>query len=149
MSLKKASDAVPNEDWLQWDELASENAAVVCTVKSIEAPRDYGNGEVAAVRADVIVLTGKRAGEQYPAERILKAGIRSKLKEVGDSVVGRVGVYGARRAIGLEAERDGDVALAEQALAKFGASGHGNGERNQANAAAKAANVGSDEDPPF
>lgn len=144
MALKKASES--NPDWLDWSELAAENAAVVCTVKEIEPPKDWGNGEVAAVRARVIVLTGKSAGEVYSNERILKAGIRSKLTTVGDDVVGRVGIYGTRKAIGLEAEHEGDIALAEAALAKFAASaGNGNGKATAKNTAA----AGDDTEPPF
>jgi len=117
MALKGASTTV-DSDYIDWAGLAAENAAVVCTVKAIEPPKDFGNGEVAAVRARVIVLTGSMAGTVYEDERILKAGIRNKLQEVGDDVVGRLDVYGTRKAVGLQAEHAGDVALAEAALAK-------------------------------
>lgn len=120
MALRGASTTVDSEDWIDWAALAEENAAVVCTVKEILPPKDYGNGEVAAVVARVIVLTGSLAGTVYPEERILKAGLRNKLTEVGDDVVGRLDVYGTRKAIGLQAEHDGDIALAERALKKFG-----------------------------
>lgn len=118
MALRGASSTTTDQDWIDWASLAAEGAAVVCTVRSIEEPKDYGNGEVAAVVARVIVLTGSQAGTVHPAERILKAGIRTKLTTVGDDVVGRLGVYGSRKAIGLNNEHDGDVALAEAALAK-------------------------------
>lgn len=119
MALKGASTTV-DSDYIDWSGLAAENAAVVCTVKEILPPKDYGNGEVAAVRARVIVLTGAQAGTVYEDERILKAGIRNKLQEVGDDVVGRLDVYGTRKAVGLQAEHDGDLDLAKRALAKFG-----------------------------
>lgn len=118
MALRGASTTV-DSDYIDWAALAAENAAVVCTVKEILPPKDYGNGEVAAVRARVIVLTGALAGTVYPDERILKAGIRNKLQEVGDDVVGRLDVYGTRKAVGLQAEHVGDVELAQAALAKF------------------------------
>lgn len=117
MALKGASTTV-DSDYIDWAGLAAENAAVVCTVKEILPSKDYGNGEVAAVRCRVIVLTGSLAGTVYEDERVLKAGIRNKLQEVGDDVVGRLDVYGTRKAVGLQAEHDGDVALAEAALAK-------------------------------
>lgn len=117
MALKGASTTV-DSDYIDWAGLAAENAAVVCTVKAIEPPKDFGNGEVAAVRARVIVLTGSMAGTVYEDERILKAGIRNKLQEVGDDVVGRLDVYGTRKAVGLQAEHDGDLALAQAALEK-------------------------------
>jgi hypothetical protein len=117
MALKGASTTV-DSDYIDWAGLAAENAAVVCTVKAIEPPKDFGNGEVAAVRARVIVLTGSAAGTVYEDERILKAGIRNKLQEVGDDVVGRLDVYGTRKAVGLQAEHDGDLALAQAALEK-------------------------------
>jgi hypothetical protein len=147
MALRGASTTV-DQDWIDWAELAAENAAVVCSVKALEAPRDYGNGEVAAVRARVIVLTGKHAGRCYDDERILKAGIRSKLTEVGDDIVGRVGVYGSRKAIGLEAEQAGDIALAEKALAKF-AKGGSNGNGKVPTQRAKVEAVEEDDEPPF
>lgn len=117
MALRGASTTV-DQDYIDWAGLAAESAAVVCTVRAIEDPKDFGNGEVAAVRARVIVLTGKSAGSVYPDERILKAGIRMKLENVGDDVVGRLGVYGLRKNIGLNAEQEGDIELAEKALAK-------------------------------
>jgi len=117
MALRGASTTT-DSDWIDWAVLAAENAAVVCTVKEILPAKDYGNGEVAAVRARVIVLTGAQAGTVYEDERILKAGIRNKLNEVGDDVVGRLDVYGTRKAVGLQAEHAGDVELAQAALAK-------------------------------
>lgn len=117
MALKGASTTV-DQDWIDWAALATENAAVVISVKELLAPKDYGNGEVAAVRARIIVLTGSQAGTEFPTETVLKAGIRSKLTTVGDDVVGRLDFYGSRKAVGLQAEHDGDLALAEAALAK-------------------------------
>jgi hypothetical protein len=122
MALRGASTTV-DSDYIDWAALAAENAAVVCTVKEILPAKDYGNGEVAAVRARVIVLTGSLAGTVYADERILKAGIRNKLQEVGDDVVGRLDVYGTRKAVGLQAEHAGDVELAQAALAKYSAGG--------------------------
>ncbi|HEX4391615.1 MAG TPA: hypothetical protein VH084_08730 [Mycobacterium sp.] len=152
MALKGASTTV-DTDWIDWDGLAKEGAAVVCTVKSIEPEEDFGNGSVAPVRARVIVLTGSKAGEVYPDERILKAGIRLKLQEIGDDVVGRLGVYGKRNHIGLNAEADGDIELAERALAKFGRNDEGGAGRTKAKVTTKKAVADDDEDdseePPF
>lgn len=139
MALRGASTTV-DTDWIDWEGLARENAAVVCSVKSIEPEEDFGNGTVAPVRARVIVLTGSQAGTVYEDERILKAGIRLKLQEIGDDVVGRLGVYGKRNHVGLNAENDGDIALAERALKKFG---------KPSAAPKKTAMEDSDEEPPF
>jgi hypothetical protein len=147
MALRGASTTT-DTDWLDWSELAKENAAVVCSVREIEPESDFGNGPVRAVRARVIVLTGSQAGAIYPNERILKAGIRSKLTTVGDDVVGRVAPYGTRKpqAIGLESEESGDIALAEAALAKAAKGAGGNGKVPNQRAAA----VEEDDDlPPF
>lgn len=138
MALRGASTTV-DSDRIDWEALAKENAAVVCTVKSIEPETDFGNGAVEPVKARIIVLTGSHAGEVWPDEMVLKKGIRIKLDTVGDDVVGRVQVYGDRKAIGLNAEWDGDLELAEKALAK--ASG------KKATASKKAADDG--DEPPF
>lgn len=138
MALKGAS-TTQEQDWLDLKELALEEAAAVFTVKEIESEVDFGNGPIRPVRARIIVLTGRHAGEVYEDERILPKGVRMKLTEVGDDVVGRLSIYGSRKAVGLNAERDGDIELAEKALAKFGASSS-NGQ-NKAKAA--------DDDPPF
>ncbi|MGH3965948.1 MAG: hypothetical protein ACRDRY_22295 [Pseudonocardiaceae bacterium] len=148
MALRGASTTV-DSDYIDWAGLAAENAAVVCTVKAVEAPKDYGNGEVAAVRARVIVLTGKQAGTVYEDERILKAGIRNKLQTVGDDVVGRLDVYGTRRAVGLQAEHEGDIALAERALKKFGAVPEQRSASNGSAKAAKPTDDSGDDEPPF
>jgi hypothetical protein len=149
MALKGASTTV-DTDWIDWDGLAKEGAAVVCTVRSIEPEEDFGNGSVAPVRARVIVLTGSKAGEVYPDERILKAGIRLKLQEIGDDVVGRLGLYGKRNHIGLNAEADGDIELAERALKKFG--GGDTGDKPATKTSTRKAKPADDEDedePPF
>jgi hypothetical protein len=137
MALRGASTTV-DTDWIDWEGLAKEGAAVVCSVKSIEPEEDFGNGSVAPVRARVIVLTGSQAGTVYEDERILKAGIRLKLQEIGDDVVGRLGIYGKRNHVGLNSEADGDIALAERALKKFGKP-----------SAAKKVEEDSDDEPPF
>lgn len=144
MALKGAS-ATQDQDWLDLKELALENAAAVFTVKSIEDTVDFGNGPINPVRARVIVLTGRHAGEVYEDERILPKGVRMKLTEVGDDVVGRLTLYGSRKAVGLNAEFEGDIELAEKALAKFG-SVSTNGQSKPSKA--KATSVG-EEDPPF
>lgn len=139
MALRGASTTV-DQDWIDWESLARENAAVVCTVLGIDPSEDFGNGEVAPVRARVIVLTGSQAGTVYENEKVLKAGIRLKLQEVGDDVVGRLGVYGKRNHVGLNSENDGDIALAERALKKFG---------KPSTAPKKTAMEDDDSEPPF
>lgn len=148
MALKGASTTV-DQDWIDWESLARENAAVVCTVKSIEPVTDFGNGEVAPVIARVIVLTGSQAGTVYPDERVLKAGIRLKLQEIGDDVVGRLGVYGKRNHVGLNAEHDGDIELAERALKKFGGDTGDKPATKPSTRKAKPADDEDEEEPPF
>lgn len=146
MALKGAS-TTQNEDWLDLKELAMEGAAAVFTVREIESEVDFGNGPIQPVRARVIVLTGRHAGEVYPEERVLPKGVRMKLTEVGDDVVGRLALYGARKAVGLNAELEGDVALAEAALAKFAAQAtNGSGQTSKSKAAKPA---GDNDEPPF
>jgi hypothetical protein len=147
MALRGASTTV-DTDWIDWEGLAKEGAAVVCTVRSIEPEEDFGNGSVAPVRARVIVLTGSKAGEVYPDERILKAGIRLKLQEIGDDVVGRLGIYGKRGHVGLNAEADGDIELAERALKKFG-DGDGGGAKKVATRSKKVVDEDEDDEAPF
>jgi hypothetical protein len=118
MALRGASETTQDQDWVDFKELAKEGAAAVFTVVRHGEPRDFGNGEITPVIADVIILTGKQAGAYFPGENILAAGIRTKLVNVGDSVVGRIRPYGTRKHPGLEPEEEGDIALAEAALAK-------------------------------
>ena len=117
MALKKTSEVeVEGGDWLDFKELARLNTAVVFTVRQIEDEVDLGNGPLQPVRARVIILSGPQKGEIHEDERILAAGIRNKLTEVGDDVVGRLRPYGARKAPGLENEEPGDVEAAQAAL---------------------------------
>lgn len=122
MALRGASTVVVDQDWLDFKVLAAESAAVLLTVKEIEPEEKFSNSTFSPVRARVVILTGAQAGRVYDNERILAAGIRNKLTEVGADVVGRIKFYGARKNPGLEAEHPGDIELAEAALAKFGAS---------------------------
>jgi len=120
MALRGASTTT-DTDYIDWMALALEGAAVCCTVNSIEPPKDYGQGKPVAVpRAQIIVLTGKLAGTVYPDEMVFKAGIRNKLSEVGDTIVGRMATYARGKDTHpcLNNEQDGDLALAEAALEK-------------------------------
>lgn len=122
MSLTRASEArteTMRDGQLNLDELGREGAAVLITVTGWGEEKDWGQGTVRPVEARVVALTGIHAGEVDEDALIFKAGIRNKLTEIGQSVVGRLRPYGARKAIGLEAELDGDVELAERALAKL------------------------------
>lgn len=140
---------VVDQDWVDFKALAAEAAAVLITVKEIMPEEQFSNSKFCPVRARVVVLTGAQAGKVYPDERILAAGIRSRLTEVGADVVGRIKPYGARKHPGLEAEHPGDIELAEAALAKF-AGGDVPAQRSNGKTAAKetAAEDG-DEAPPF
>lgn len=148
MALRGASTTT-DTDWINWEALAAENAAVVCTVKELEPETDFGNGSVAPVRARVIVLTGSKAGTVYPNERILKAGIRMKLTEVGDDVVGRLAVYGKRNHVGLNNEQDGDLDLAQAALAERSGEVPAPRSSGGKTAAKPVAETTDDEEPPF
>lgn len=122
MSLTRASEARTEgmrEGQLNLDELGREGAAVLITVTGWAEEKDWGNGVVRPVEARIVALTGSHAGEVDEDALIFKAGIRNKLTEIGQSVVGRLRPYGARKAIGLESEEDGDVELAERALTKL------------------------------
>lgn len=119
MALRGASSVTVDQDWVDFKALAAEAAAVLFTVKEIEPEEKFSNSTFSPVRARVIVLTGAQAGKVYDNERILAAGIRSRLTEVGADVVGRIKPYGSRKHPGLEAEHPGDIELAEAALAKF------------------------------
>lgn len=123
--------------FLDLDELGKEGAAVLVTVLGWGEEKDWGNGVVKPVRARIAVLTGAHKGEVDDDALIFKAGIRNKLTEIGQHVVGRLRPYGPRKAIGLESELDGDMELAEKALAKLDAGGN------------KAKAVEDDDRPPF
>lgn len=122
MALRGASTVTVDQDWVDFRALSEEAAAVLFTVKEILPEEKFANGSFCPVRARVIVLTGVQAGKCWESEKILAAGIRNKLTEVGADVVGRIKPYGVRKNPGLEAEHPGDIELAEKALAKFGAS---------------------------
>lgn len=124
MTLTPASQVTVASDGdgasLDLNELGREGAAVLITVKGFAEEKDYGNGVVKPVQARVIALTGTHAGEIDDDALIFKAGIRNKLHEVGQSVVGRLRPYGQRKAIGLEAEEDGDIERAMKVLRQLG-----------------------------
>lgn len=161
MPLTRASEVrgEMRDGQLDLDELGREGAAVLITVKGWGEEKDWGNGVVRPVKARIVALTGTHAGEVDEDALIFKAGIRNKLTEVGQSVVGRLRPYGPRRAIGLEAEEDGDVELAEKTLAKL--DGPANSPASQKtsvtnevieakrNVKARGAAVEDSDDPPF
>lgn len=139
-----------DQDWVDFKALAAEAAAVLFTVKEIEPEEKFSNSTFSPVRARVIILTGAQAGQVYDNERILAAGIRNKLTEVGADVVGRIKPYGARKHPGLEAEHPGDIELAEAALAKFNGGGDVPEQRSKSKAATKVVESDEgDDEPPF
>lgn len=109
-----------NPDWVDWDELAAESAAVAITIDAIEAPRDFGHGEIQPVVCRVIVLTGTRVGEVFRNQRITKGGIRPKLAKhkPGDDLCGRVQWFERHggKFPGLNGARPGDTDLAIEAI---------------------------------
>lgn len=148
MALRGASTVVVDQDWVDFKALAAEAAAVLITVKEIMPEEQFSNSKFAPIRARVVILTGAQAGKVFDNERILAAGIRSRLTEVGADVVGRIKPYGARKHPGLEAEHPGDIELAEAALAKFGASVPGQRADSDGPVGASGRDSDSDE-PPF
>lgn len=140
MALRGASETTQDNEFLDLKELAKEGAAAVFTPTRLGVEEDFGNGPFVPVIADVIVLTGKNAGAYHPGEKIMAAGVRIKLQDIGDSVVGRIRPYGTRKHPGLEPEEPGDMELAERALAKY--------SKGSTKSKAKAATDDSDE-PPF
>lgn len=149
MALRGASTTT-DTDFIDWMGLAVEGAAVCCTVKTIEPSHDYGNGELEAPRAQVIVLTGKQAGAVYANELVLKAGIRNKLSDVGDTIVGRMATYSRGKQVYpcLNSEQDGDIELAEKALAKFAGTDQ-NEKPAKTSKKAKPADDDEDDEAPF
>lgn len=124
MALRGASETTNDQEWLDLKELAKEGAAAVFSPIRMADPVDFGNGEFTPVVADVVILTGKQAGAYFPGEKIMAAGVRMKLQDdIGNSVVGRIRPYGARKHPGLEPEEAGDLQLAERALAKYAKGG--------------------------
>lgn len=149
MALRGASTVTVDQDWVDFKALAAEAAAVLFTVKEIEPEEKFANGAFCPVRARVAILTGVQAGKVYDNERILAAGIRNKLTEVGADVVGRIKPYGSRKHPGLEAEHPGDIDLAEAALAKLN-SGSVPDQRKESDGPVDASGRDSDDDePPF
>lgn len=142
MALRGASETTQDQEWLDLKELAKEGAAAVFTPVRQGEEVDFGNGPFTPIIADVIVLTGKQAGAYYPGEKIMAAGVRTKIQDIGDSVVGRIRPYGQRKHPGLEPEEEGDLALAERALKKYA-------PKTAASKKAAAAMEDSEEEPPF
>jgi hypothetical protein len=147
-----------DQDWLDsaaWDELANENAAALFIVHETGVPMETNLGHTEAVRATVCILSGARAGKVYTDELIFRSGIVGKLQEAGQEIVGRVGWYKSKWGprVGVDAEKDGDVALAEDALAKLNVQGNGSAQKTKAKAKAQNPAVLTAEDtqdePPF
>lgn len=145
MSLTRASTVRPAQPEgdverveVDWKALGNEEAAVVISVLKELPDKDWGNGPVSGFLTRMIVLTGKHRGLVADDFPIYKAGVYSPLSRaggVGTTMVGRLRPYGTRKNIGLENEEDGDVEIAERALAKFGdpfeedsADSNGNGD---------------------
>lgn len=114
--------------FIDWADLAEENAAVLISVIGPGETEDFGYGDVTPVLARVIVLTGEDTGSVYEDVRILKGGIRRKCESVppGKHVVGRVAFYTkgegkkAQTYIGLNDEKPGDLKRAKAAREKHG-----------------------------
>jgi hypothetical protein len=138
MTLTKAGGIVLEKNWPDMKELAKEGAAILFSLIAIEETQKFTNGSLRPVRARVIVLTGRAAGQVWHSTLILNAGVRYKLAKVAGvddldavatepfvpaeevDVVGRMRLYGERKNAGLDDELPGDEELARTALAKYG-----------------------------
>lgn len=155
MALSGVSEDAPTGDYIDFKDLAAEQAAVVVSILELCDPEPQTHGQVEPVRARVIVLSGSQKGEVYDNEKIINKGVTNSLrrKQVGDDVVGRIRPYGTGKWPGLEREDAGDIELAEKALAHFGAAGVGAAANDEpepepVKPARKAKATAVDDDPP-
>jgi hypothetical protein len=104
------------------EDAADEGEAVLITVLKDLGEKDFGNGGVQGYLIRLIVLTGDHADHVEDELPTYKRGFTNRIGKagVGATLVSRLGRYGERNAIGLEDDQDGDVELAEKALAKHG-----------------------------
>jgi hypothetical protein len=106
------------------EDAADEKAAVLITVLKDLGEKKFKENQ-AAVQGYLIrfiVLSGEHVGHCEDEWPVYKRGFTNRIEKagVGATMVARLGRYGDRKAIGLEDDQDGDVELAEKALAKFG-----------------------------
>lgn len=123
-------DADPESfsDFIDWEELAEDGAAILISVVELGEMEDTEYGEKEPWIGRVIVLTGEDAGEVYNDVKIFKGGIANKCEAAGEQshVIGRLGFYEVgegrkkREYVGLNGARSRDKELAKSALAKYG-----------------------------
>ena len=120
---RKAQEKARRKFAAALEDMADEKEAVLITVlKDLGEKSFNGNDPVQGYLIRFICLTGEHEGlvnDEWPC---YKAGFRGRVAQagVGATFVARLGRYGTRDAIGLEDDEDGDVDLAEAALAKHG-----------------------------
>lgn len=106
------------------DELCAEGAAVLFETRLVWPEQESKDGKSRYTPIDVVltVLSGKYAGTIDRTHRIMKTGVSSKLpRDIGEHTYGRMEFYSnnfGRNQIGLTGPQDGDLALAEAAIAK-------------------------------
>lgn len=123
---QKAKDKAYRKFKMILEEAADEGEALLITVLKDIGTKNYGNGEVQRYICRLIILTGEYEGYVNGDVTVNWGGWVNRLRKavekegLGAHVVSRLGRYGERNAIGLEDDQDGDVELAEKALAKHG-----------------------------
>lgn len=125
---KKARDKAYRRFKSILEDAADEQDAVLVTVLRDIGKKDYGNGEVQRYICRVVILTGEHADYVNNDVTVNWGGWVHRLRKavekegLGAHVVARLERYGTRtpQPIGLADDRDGDVELAEKALAKHG-----------------------------
>lgn len=133
---RKAQERQRRQFALALEDMADDNDPVMVTVlKDLGEKSFNGNDPVQGYLIRFVALAGSHKGLVNDELPMYKAGFRSRLQQagVGATLVARLGRYGTRNAIGLEDENEGDVELAEKALADLGdpfaeaGAGNGNG----------------------
>jgi len=123
---QKAKDKAYRKFKMILEEAADEGDALLITVLKDIGTKNYGNGEVQRYICRLVILTGEYEGYVNGDVTVNWGGwvprIRKAVEQegLGVSIVSRLGRYGERNAIGLEDNQDGDIELAEKALAKHG-----------------------------
>lgn len=121
---QKLRDKRKRQFQLILDDAADEREAVLITVLKDLGEKKFAENQpaVQGFLIRLIVLTGDHAGHVENELPIYKRGFTNRIEKagVGATMVSRLGRYGDRKTIGLEDDEDGDVELAEKALAKHG-----------------------------
>lgn len=160
---RKAQEKARRKFAAALEDMADEGDAVLITVLKDLGIKDFGNGSAQGYLIRFIALTGDHEGLVNDEWPVYKRGFLNRIEKagVGASFVSRLGRYGERKTIGLEDDQDGDVELAEKALAKHGdpfedqtpsesrGSLTNGAAETKAKAAAKAKAEAASDEPPF